>query len=267
MELTIDDMKGNVDLEEDQPLVSPHTGRTLRNGTVRVRAPRKHDSLMASLPGRVLESDDGRWLVVNRPQYSYQDGSSVSEHVFEIEEFENRAATMLRIADLELKPEKYHEGSTRDDGVEVHARVALTDPKQINRLREVLAADESVPVVREGVQEVPRQMEIAVLGWSERDAEQVYELRCKDETQRKPAELSLRHDWRSLFASARLAAEVLEWRSALETLLVDKGILSNDEINRLGQQAKKNIGYREIELAQIDDVRAHPFKGEPGDEE
>jgi hypothetical protein len=186
--------------------------------------------------------------------------------VFEIEEFENRAATMLRIADLELKPEKYHEGSTRDDGVEVHARVALTDPKQIDRLRQIVAADEPVPVIREGVQDAPRHMEIEVLGWSERDSEHVYELRCKDEIQRKRAELSLRHDWRSMFANARLVAELLEWRSALGTLLVEKGILSNDDIDRLDQQAKKNIGQREIKLAQIDDVRAHPFKDEPGDE-
>lgn len=214
MELTIGGMKGEVDLEEQPPRVSPHTGRTLRNGTVRVRVPRRQDSLMASLPGQVLESDDGPWLVVNRPQYSYEEASSISEDVFEIEEFENRAATMLRIADLELTPEKYHEGSARDDGVEVHARVALRDPKQIDRLREIVAADEPVAVIREGVQEVPRLMEIEVLGWSERESEQIYELRCKDEIQRKLAELSLRHDWLSMFANARLAAELLEWRSA-----------------------------------------------------
>jgi hypothetical protein len=51
-------------------------------------------------------------------------------------------------------------------------------------------------------------MEIAVLDWSERDAEQDYELRCKDEIQPKPAELSLGHDWQSMFANARLVAAV-----------------------------------------------------------
>jgi hypothetical protein len=266
MKLTIDGMSGEVDFEEEEPIASSHTGRTLRNGTVRVRLERTYDELMAALPGRVLESDEGQWLVLERPMHSYRDGSRVTEHVLEMEEFENRAATMLRIADLELKPEKYHEGSTRDDGVEVHARVALLEPKQIDRLREIVAADRPVPVVREGVQDAPRQMVIEVLGWSEHGAEQVYELRCKDEIQRKRAELSLRHDWRSMFANARLVAELLEWRSALGTLLLEKGILSKDEIDRLDQQAKHNVGHREIKLGQIDDVRAHPFNGEPGDD-
>jgi len=73
------------------------------NGTICIRVDRQHDALMAPLPGQVLESDQGRWLVVRWPQHSYRNGSRVAEHVFEIEEFENRAATMLCIADLQLK--------------------------------------------------------------------------------------------------------------------------------------------------------------------
>lgn len=122
MNLTIEGMSGEVDFEEEEPLVSPHIRRTLRNGIVRVRIQRKHDALMAALPGRVLESDEGLWLVVRRLQHSYQDGSRVAEHVIEIEEFENRVATMLRIANLELTPEMYHEDSSVDDGLKVTAR-------------------------------------------------------------------------------------------------------------------------------------------------
>jgi hypothetical protein len=120
-------LSGEVNVDEREPRISPHTGRALRNGKMRIRITREHDGLMAALPGRVLNSDEGRWFVRKRPQHSYREGSRTAEHVFEIEEFENRVATMLRISDLELKPEKYHEDSSQD-GIEVTARVGLTDP-------------------------------------------------------------------------------------------------------------------------------------------
>lgn len=262
MDLTIGEQLIEVDVDEEEPRVSPHTGRALRTGTIEIRATRDHDALMAALPGRVVDSDEGRWLVVKRPQYSYQDGARVAEHLFEIEEFENRAATMLRIADLELKPEKYHEDSSRDDGLEVTARVALTDPKQIDRLREILAAEETVPVIREGVQDAPRQMEISLLGWSGRDAEHVFELQCKDAKTLKPNGLIGLH---AAFARPAQVAFLLEWRSAISALLIEKGVVSKEELDRVEDTATKNVGQRRIKFAQVDDVRAHPFKGEPGE--
>ncbi|MDP1572025.1 MAG: hypothetical protein Q8L86_18670 [Vicinamibacterales bacterium] len=262
MDLTIDGRVIEVDVDEGGPRLSPHTGRTLRNGTITIRATRDHDALMAALPGRVLDSDEGRWLVVRRPRYSFQDASRIAEHVFEIEEFENRAATMLRIADLELTPEKYHEDSSRDDGLEVTARVALTDPKRIDHLREILAADEPVPVIREGVQDAPMQMKIAVLGWSERDAEHVFELQCTELTTSKPSGLIGLH---AAFTRPAQVAFLLEWRSAISELLMEKGIVSKEEIVRVEDTATKNVGHRRIKFAQVDDVRAHPFRGEPGE--
>jgi len=65
--------------------------------------------------------------------------------------------------------------------------VALTDPKQIDRLQEILAAEELVLVIREGVHNAPGQMDISVLAWSERDAEHVFELECKEPESLNPA--------------------------------------------------------------------------------
>jgi hypothetical protein len=261
MNLTIGEgMTGEVVLEDEEFRVSPHTGRSLRNGTIRIRVERKYDALMAGLPGRVLDSDEGRWLVLRRPQHSYRDGSRVAEHVFEIEEFENRTATMLRIADLELKPEKYYEDAPRDEGVEINARVALTDPKQIERLREILAAEEPVPVIREGVQGTPRPMRISVLGWSVEGAEQVFEVECKDPDTRKPGRLN---GWNWTMGNAATSAYLVEWRIALSAILIEKGVVTKEEIAQVDEAALKSVGQRRIKFVQVDDVRQHPFKGEP----
>lgn len=262
MEFTIDDQIIAVDVDEREPRVSPHTHRVLRNGTIEIHATRDRDGLMEALPGRVLDSDEGRWRVAGRAQYSYQDGSRFATHVFEIEEFENRAATMLRIADLELKPEKYHEDSSRDHGLEITARVALTDVKQINRLREMLAVEGPLPVIREGVQDGPRQMEVSLLGWSENDADYVFELQCKEP---KPRVQNGLIGWHAAFARPAQVAFLLEWRSAISEVLIEKGVISKEELDRVEDTAANSVGQRLIKFAKVDDVRAHPFKGEAGE--
>lgn len=259
MNLSFGGIGGNVDLDEEEPLVSAHTGRSLRNGTIRIRIGREHDALMAALPGQILDSDEGRWRVVSRPQHSFQEGSRFAQHVFRIEEFENRAATMLQIADLELKPEKYYEDASPGSGLRITARVELRDPKQIDRLLEILAGDESFPVIRAGVQDAPRLMEIAVLGWSQQGDERVFELQCSEAEARQPGRLSGLH---TAVASSSHAAFLLEWRLGVSELLIQKGIVSKDELDRVAETAEKNIGQRRIKFAQVADVRACPFGDE-----
>lgn len=226
---------------------------------MRIRARREHDALMEALSGRVIDSDEGRWLVVSRPQYSYHDGSTIAEHVFEIEEYENRVANMLRVADLPLSPERYHEESSAGEGVEVTARVALTDPNVIERLTDVLAAQEPVSVIREGVDDAPRQMVVSVLGWSQRENESVFELQCREPDTSRPRPLI---GWPWKIADVGHVAYLVEWRLAVSALLVEKGILSKEEVDRVSVVAEQNMGRRRVKFMQVDDVRSNPFKGD-----
>lgn len=257
-----DGLGGEVDFDERKSRISPHTGRTLRRGAITVRVDRRHDGLMATLPRRVIESDEGRWLVVRRTQHSFNDRSRVAEHMFEVEEFENRAVTLLKIADLSLTPEKYYETSSRDEGLEIFARVVLRDEQNLERLREILANEEEVAVIREGVHDAPRQMDVSVLGWSEREGEHVFELKCKDPSTRKPTALL---GWHWAMADAGALAYLIEWRTRMTTLLIEKELVSKEELDQVDDLAFKNAGKRRIAFVKVADVRTHPFPGDTDD--
>jgi hypothetical protein len=65
--------------------------------------------------------------------------------------------------------------------------------------------------------------------------------------------------------NAATSAYLVEWRHALSALLIEKGVVSKEEIEQVEDAALKSVGQRRIKFVQVEDVREHPFKGEPGE--
>jgi len=67
------------------------------------------------------------------------------------------------------------------------------------------------------------------------------------------------------FARPAQVAFLLEWRAAISALLIEKGASQRRSLIGVEDTAAKNVGQRSIKFAQVDHVRAYPFKGELGE--
>lgn len=238
-------------------VISRSTGRELRHLAIRFRTSGGDDrKRVDAFPTgtRLISIDDvppGHWRKVGTSSSMNDGRNSNWVHTWELEEMEQILAEVLIINDLRITPKCYTERWV-GDRLEVHALVTLSLDEH-NVLKKMIASDESVSVVRVGVSDESRSMEIHQGPWSDRDGSFQWLVRLEDrerDVERKPSAGLLvmgrtHHSIPYLLASFEEMAKVL----------IGKGLITDEDYKGIKQRAFERRGERAIEMLKVDDVQ------------
>ena len=239
---------------------SPHTGRDLQelHGWVATTDSETHRWLSVALRGlgdAVVRSLDANGEPAARWQLSwnsYGENAGVHTYGLILREAEDLTLEALVIDGMELHPYEYREEIV-EDSLTIWAKVVGThaDVTRINRLIRTRA---SFPVIRRGIQNVPREMRLGVAEWSEYEDRIKYRLVLVDheigETLR--AELGRIQEQNNRSAVAYYA-NLLD---RLADLLVERGAIDRRELDGIREAARKQPIVARHEVWHVADVDA-----------
>lgn len=175
LHLPLQDRVVDLDAELTAEAVSPHTGRTVGEAKSDVNAMADECSAFReALESTQATDDDGnRWVGQVRSE-SYIDGGS--RHSFHLawHEHEHLVAERVEFEGLTLTPQRYEEHLDEEDGSIALQFIATLSPTETDRLRCLQTEGADVtkrywPVVRVGVSDQHREMQLGQLLWSKRD--------------------------------------------------------------------------------------------------
>lgn len=237
---------------------SAHTGRDLveLHGRATTREPDQHKwiaGVLGAIGDRAVHAHDdahefaGRWTI---SWNSY--GETGGEHIYTLllREAEELSLEVLLIDGLELHPYEYRE-EVIGDGLTICAKVVGTEA-DVLRLRALMRSQQTLTVTRRGIQDAPREMRLGVGEWSQMEDSVKYRLVLVDrglETNAR-SELARFQDERNRVALG-FYANFLE---RLADLMVEKGIVSREELHHLREGARSAPGVARHEMWHVPDV-------------
>jgi hypothetical protein len=142
--------------------------------------------------------------------------------------------TSLILDNLELKPYQYIERMNFDDTLSIRARVILSDA-QYSDLGKIHG---SVKVIRRGIDDKPREMELQEIAWSKRNGELKEEIWLSDKKETKSTP--------PIGWVGNLAFVVAEHDLILEELLntlVSEGVTSEGKIKEIGDKITRERNW------------------------
>lgn len=170
-------------------------------------------------------------------------------HSWNIEELENLMPSALSLGTFQLTPEKYKEEWTnKEKELEIHALVSVSAAEH-EGLRQLFSQEELVPVVRVGISEEARTMRVISNLWSKADEHYRWLLHLQDPVETKPIA-----GWFEFGRGNREAPYLLSALEELASVLVAKGIITDDEFKAAEQRARNNAPLRAIDMLQVKDL-------------
>ena len=161
---------------------------------------------------------------------------------------------VLKFNDLELKTYKYQE--LEEDGILiVGVRILLSGPS----LMEFKTLIQQGPyyIIRPGIDKDPRRVWMSIDGWSEAADGTKFQIIFKD--YREDEERDLRYIDR-LYNLIPLVIKQEHVIEHLSSLLIQKGILTKDEYERIETQIPKRNEDKELALYRVDDLDKYMFR-------
>lgn len=247
-----------VHIRRESAARSPHSGRDLRelHGWIATADAELHQALSTALrdvgerPVRALsESGEftGRWCI---SWNSYGESAGVHTYVLLLREPEELSLEVLLLDGMELHPYEYRERVV-GDGVAIWAKMAIT-PEDVQQLRGLIRARTTLPVVRRGIQDTPREMRVGVAEWSE----SADGLKCRLVLVEHGLDVG-GHPELTRIEEENTRAAMGFYANFLERLaerLVDKGVLSRAEVDELRDAARLAPGTTHRELWRVVEV-------------
>lgn len=248
---------------DEEYFTSPFTGQQLKRFQVTVSVREQQLSAFedeidyAKVHGLTEVDGEGneiRKYNISNNSYSYSNNSNDRMYSFKLSEMENAKINRLLIEDIELNPYEYEE-TLSDDAIIIYAKVTVT--KEIADRIECIQENESkyFTVIREGINENPIKMRFGLNIWSEHEdnifkyrlviVEDKYDIGAKDQ---RPLNYPITQNIQSMTLYHKSYIELLA------DLLVDKGLLNKEEIERLKEQAKEDTNKNLRYIYQVQDV-------------
>jgi hypothetical protein len=199
-----------------------------RSLTIQFRAPKleMHELVLAAAGDRVrggvfsvddAGQPDAEWRVDDSGfTYVGSEPWGMHHHTWRLERVERLAIASLRLGPLELQPYDYREEPDATGQLRLAARAPVSDA-DLGALSELLGG--ALEVVRQGIDPTPRQMRLEGYVWGPGSRGQAAALVCADAAEPRV----------TLAGATPIPAGV-------EALLVDKGVLTSDDITALRQQ-------------------------------
>jgi hypothetical protein len=184
-------------------------------------------------PVRATDENDeylGRWTL---SWNAYGEVASEHRYTLILRECEELNLEALVVDEMELHPYEYRE-DVAGGGMVIWAKVVGSED-DVLRLRRVLRVNESVPVVRRGIDSTPRAMRLGVGEWTEHEGRIKYRLALVeigvDEASHPELGRIRRENNRAALGFYMNFAEQLVRQ------LVQNGVLSHDEVEAAREEA------------------------------
>ncbi len=237
---------------------SLHTGRELTelHGTVTTAETEAHEWLSATLPeiaDRVISARDGEgeraghWLI---SWNAYSVHGSAHTYTLILREAEELSLEVLLLDGMELYPYEYRE-QVVGDGLAIWAKLVGAEDDLV-RLRRLVRDRSAFPVTRRGISDEPRLMRVGVAEWSHFDDRIKYRLALIDAGLRESVATELiRVEEENSRAALAYYANFID---RLSDRLVEKGVLSPEEVTGLRDAARAEPGVSRHDFWQVPDV-------------
>jgi hypothetical protein len=237
---------------------STHTGRDLveLHGRATIDTPDGHrwiSETLGALGDRIVIAHDdasdfaGRWCV---SWNSYAESAGLHSYTLLLREAEELSLEALLIEELELHPYEYRE-EVVGDGLTIWAKVVGTEADVVG-LRSLMTTHHTLSVTRRGIHDEPREMRLGVGEWSQVDDRIKYRLVLVDRGLDSSARSELvRFEEERNLAALGFYANFLE---RLSDVMVEKGVLSRDELLLLRESARSAPGVTRHEMWRVADV-------------
>jgi hypothetical protein len=237
MLLDFNGSKIRVNVDEENSLVSKHTGALLGNLKVSttIRGRSANDEFLSRLnqvktDGVTSISEEGevqkQWKIGNT-SWNYREGSPIYQHTLELTEIEKLNLTSLTLGEITVQPYKYEE-TFDDDILRIQARVALLESQHL-QVKAMQKDNNYFPVIRHGISEEPKQMRFGLCYWSQHNTEYKYELVLMEEGEEtKSNRLASAFSWMRTLRN-QVADNTAVIDSLLDTLS-NKNVLTEDEV-------------------------------------
>jgi hypothetical protein len=247
-----------VQIRRENAVRSPHTGRDLQelHGWIITTDSQLHQRLATMLPAlgeHPMRSEDeageftGRWCV---SWNSYGEAAGVHTYTLILREAEELSLRALLLDDIELHPYEYREEPV-SGGLVIRAKLVGSED-EVLRLRRLAAERENWKVVRQGIQDEPREMRLSVEEWSELDDRVKFRIALADSA------LVLNQDETEVETESESSRSALafyaNYLESLAEMLVAKGVVTREELRTLREGARADSGVIRHELWRVADV-------------
>lgn len=185
--------------------------------------------------------------------YSYNNNSPFYTHNLEIEEVELLEVSSLEVGEIVFEP-YFFEEYFLNDLLNVRAKTI------INKQQQSLIIDminREIPVIRHGIDEHPRQMILSLGLWSETDANIKHEIILMDvDTSNNLNKNRMGEEFRLLVKASFQAAENQALLDLLLSTLINKNILSEEEVSKLRDDASEQLINKLYNFYKVEDIDA-----------
>jgi hypothetical protein len=240
--------------------ISPHTAHELQeiHGWVTTEDAETHRWLSVALrgigegtvrSGTPYSESGGRWRV---SWNSYGESGGLHTYGLILREAEELSLESLIIDGIELHPYEYRE-EVLDNGLTIWAKMVGTRA-DVTRLNRLIRTHMTFPVIRRGITDTPRHMQLGVAEWADYEDRIKYRLVLvdRDITEGMRAELSHIQERNDRAAYGYYANLV----DRLADLLVDKQVLTKAELDVLRDAAREQPGVARHQFWHVADVDA-----------
>jgi hypothetical protein len=238
MDLRIGENTIRPDVDEVEEVPSKHSGRVLKIVTVSFSVHQRRSQLVEELLAEAKEhgatstNDEGDTITwsVEQKQYSYSSDSDYRYYRWKLAEREELNVESLLIGDVEIVPYAYREFE-QGGRIEIVARF-VSDPDRLEQLYALARSHEPVDVVRVGIQDTPRPMQLAMRIWSESEGERKQEVHLADpeETELIPA---LSQTFGPLWGSHDTVIRQQATLEGLMEVLRSKGLIDESDLQKI----------------------------------
>lgn len=260
--VVVDDTQIPVELLEAQKTPSKHSGKMLARLTITfdwrgdVESEKNNYLQSPERPVRALNpggQEIGIFRVAGN-SYNYRDGIPLTTYRWELEEVENLNANALVLGEeLTLAPYRYEE-SFVENSLRIEADVKLSEDQE----RSLRSLPRYFSVVRQGVSDVPKEMRLGRLVWSQ-DSQKEFRIRLilvEKVYDDMPFAGFLEPEISNIQA---MLAETCERLTSLLRLMERKGVISSTELNDVSNPSPESIASREKEFSRVDDLDKYPI--------
>jgi hypothetical protein len=197
-----------------------------------------------------LNSKEGqitkKWKVINN-SCSYGGNKDLVNYSLELEEMEEIKLDKLMLNDLELTPYRYREDIGLDDSLSAEGRVLLSE-SQFDVFKKLI--DKDITIIRKGISETPRQMDLALSGWSKDETGIKLQFSLYD-SKDDENELS----WsRPIWSAVDLIIKQGQIIEQLANLLIQKDIIKKGEFESIKAGIPERNWNRKLDLYKEKDL-------------
>jgi hypothetical protein len=259
MRINFGDQQIEAQIQEQAEIISNHTGAKLRKLKIQfaVTGEEANEAVLAiktsgeTIAAAIANEPAKSWKVVG-DSYSYREGSPIYRHAWDLQEKEDLHIEKLILNGVEFVPYAYKEAFDEDQILTITAKVSL-NPDELRQIRDLMKDGGYFTVLRLGINSEGREMRFGRCLWSQHGdlvKHEIYLLdRAVDEDHKsgKILQPELNHIQRKLAILEGLSNELL-------SVLSEKGILTNEEIQRINNLSRERFVERLWEFEEVEDL-------------